>query len=143
MLKGPVRARRGARLRAPTALVALSREAEEALFEVAEVLSEGGSSSAERYFGSTMITFHLDRLAASWRGELDGAARARLAHTIEGSVRVHLRAIRLARAEALRRVPERALGSATVETRVRLEGERLLLDVDFEAPLVATRRARR
>jgi hypothetical protein len=46
-----------------------------------------------------------------------------------------LRAMRLARAEAARRVPERVLGTAYVETRVWLTDRHLHIDVDLEVPL--------
>jgi hypothetical protein len=91
-----------------------------------------------------MITFDLAPLAAHLRGPLDDAARARLARVIEGSVRVKLRATRLARAEVARRLPDRVLGTALVETRVRLHGDELHIDVDLEVPLrVSSRRARK
>lgn len=114
----------------------LSREAEEALFRVAEVLSEGSMRESEgAWFGSTMITFDLDRLAGHWRRPLDGAERERLRDLVEGSVRVRIRAMRLACEEVARRLPDRRLGTAQIETRVHLRGGKLHLDVDLEVPL--------
>lgn len=137
-LKGLARAVRGGRIVSRTG-EALSREAEEALFAAPGVLSEGsavpGLGRAETYFGSTMITIDLERLATVWRGPLDAAARAQLLRLVGGSVRVHLRALRLARAEAQQRVPGRALGTATVEVRASLRSGALCIDVDLEAPL--------
>ncbi len=142
-IKGVVRAKRAVRVRALPMGAALSREAEEALFGVAEVLSEGRLDDGGAYFGSTMITFALDRLRDVFRGPFDAEALERLRNAVEGSVRMHVRAIRLARAEALRRVPARRLGTAIVESRIRLEGTRLLFDVDFEARVAEpARRAR-
>lgn len=115
---------------------ALSREAEEALFRVAEVLSEGSTRESEgAWFGSTMITFDLDRLAGDWRRPLDAAERVRLRDLVEGSVRVRIRAMRLACEEVARRLPDRRLGTAQIETRVHLRGGMLHLDVDLEVPL--------
>jgi len=137
-LKGLARAVRGARVVVRRG-EALSREAEEALFAAPGLLSEGatgpGVGGAEAYFGSTMITVDLLRLALVWRGPLDEAARAQLLRLVEGSVRVHLRALRIARAEAMQRVPGRALGTATVEVRASLRVGALCIDVDLEAPL--------
>ncbi len=139
-MKGPVRARGGAGLVTRTS-VSLNREAEEGLFRVAEVLSEGGCRNGHDgsgvYYGSTMITFQLRRLASHWRGKLDEDKQVELAAVVQSSVRVRLRAIRLAHAEALRRVPDRPMGTAQVETRVRLMQGNLHLDVDLEAPVGA------
>jgi hypothetical protein len=144
-IKGPVRARRGATVLERRSEF-LSREAEELLFRDAEILCEGdlqkvgGTTS---WYGSTMITFDLGRLSSSLRGSFDGAGLARLARIIEGSVRVRLRATRIARGEVSRRLPDRELGTAQVETRVRLVGEKLQVDVDLEVPLRVSSRARK
>jgi len=118
----------------------LTRAFEEELFRVAEILSEGGCrdgtrGSGERYFGSSMISIDLERLKPWFRGGLDEVAVERFAQAVDGSVRVRLRAMRLARAEAVRRVPNRLLGTAHVETRIRLSGRQLHIDVDLEASL--------
>jgi hypothetical protein len=142
--KGLAKARRGAALRVRRG-EALTREAEERLFHRAEVISEGSvreSRGIVSYFGSTMITCDLDDLRAAWRGPLDHDARERLARAVAGSVRVRLRIMRLAYAEVARRIPDRPLGTAQVETRVRLEGDRLLLDVDVEVPIGVSSRRR-
>lgn len=115
----------------------LSREAEEELFRVAEVLSEGSvrEGDAPSYFGSTMITFDLDRLSERLRRPLDDDTRSRLATIVEGSVRVRIRAMRLACEEVARRLPDRRLGTAQVETRIELRDGNLQVDVDLEVPL--------
>ena len=145
-LKGPVRAERDAFV-AERAGRFLSRAVEERLFRGAEVLSEGGERTLtvgeRRYFGCTMITFDLDDLARYWRGEFDAAARAELARLVEGSVRVRVRAVRLACAEVARRVTDRPLGTAMVETSVTLEGTKLHMDVDLEVPVGVCSSARR
>lgn len=134
-MKGLVRALRIRTMREERR-TSLSREAEEALFRVAEVLSEGSARESEgAWFGSTMITFDLDRLAGDWRRPLDEDERARLRDLVEGSVRVRIRAMRLACEEVARRLPDRRLGTAQIETRVHLRGGKLHLDVDLEVPL--------
>ena len=118
---------------------AAGRSAEEVLFRTAEVLSEGGERAGpggdRRYFGSTMITFDLEHLRPHWRGDLDAAARAEVTSLIEGSVRMRVRAMRLACAEVARRVTDRPLGTALVETSVRLSGTSVQMDVDLEVPI--------
>ena len=139
-LKPLARARGGAALMVRPSPSLLTRAFEEELFRAAEILSEGGCrdgarGSGERYFGSSMISIDLERLSPWFRGGLDAEAVARLTQAVDGSVRVRLRAMRLARAEAARRVPNRLLGTAHVETRIRLSGRQLHIDVDLEASL--------
>ncbi len=122
----------------------LTREAEERFFACAEVLLEGevlpGGAEGEppRWTGCAMFTVGL----AEWLGAVPLAHRlrydgARLAELLDGSVRVHLRAMRRACAEVARRVPKHSLGRADVQVRVRYETGSLLLDVDLEVPLLA------
>ena len=138
-LKPLSRARRVAPLRKRGTASILTPAFEELLFSHAEVLSEGscrgGAQKADSYFGSTMISIELDRLRPFLRGELDGEARRALFDAIDGSVRVRLRALRLARAEAARRVPNRVLGTAYVETKIRMTAKQLHIDVDLEVGL--------
>jgi hypothetical protein len=104
----------------------LGPRAEEELFRVADVLSEGRVSGTS-FFGSTLVTIELGRLGLAHEAE-------RVLAAVERSVRVRLRAMRLAQADAVRRLPDRRFGTASVETRIRLDGARLLLDVDLELP---------
>jgi hypothetical protein len=138
-LKPLVRAVRGRALAAHGSGMSLTRAFEEELFSAAEVLSEGSCRSGglrpDSYFGSTMISIDLDRLRPWFRGGLDVHARRDLLRVVEGSVRVHVRAMRLARAEALRRVRDRALGTAYIETKVRVTEHQLHIDVDLEVAL--------
>ncbi len=137
---GLAKARRGSRVRGRHPGEALSRQAEEDLFVCSEVMSEGSircGPEGDTYFGSTMFTVDLGRLARSWRGPLDGTERERLRRMVEGSVRVKLRAMRIACAEASHRLPDRLFGTAAVETTVHLRGEQLHIDVDIEVPLGA------
>lgn len=119
--------------------VTLSRALEEELFRSAEILSEGGCRSGgaqvDSYFGSTMISIELERLRSWFRGGLDARARHLLFEAVDGSVRVRLRALRLARAEAARRVPDRMLGTAYIDTTVRMTERQLHIDVDLEVAL--------
>jgi hypothetical protein len=137
-MKGLARARRDAFVVARP-IEYLSRGAEEALFRTAQVLSEGSqrvsASGERRYFGSTMITFDLTQLSAYWRGPLGSEDKQALLRLVAGSVRVRLRATRIACAEVARRVTDRPLGSSLVETSVRLSGDSLQMDVDLEVPV--------
>jgi hypothetical protein len=144
-IKGLARVRRDAFVAVHPARF-LSRALEEALFESAELLSEGSLrdvGAQRRYFGSTMITFDLERLASRWRGAFGPPEYAELARLVEGSVRMHVRATRLACAEVASRVTERPLGQAVVETRVRVSGNSLQMDVDLELAVGVCSPARR
>ncbi len=126
-----MKARRGACLRRG----ALTREGEEILFALAEQISEGEmrqTRTGRAYFGSTMLTVRGEELSPHWRGSLD---LDHLRDAIDGSVRVRLRAMRLACADAAHRAPSEPLGTATVETRISRVGDRLHIDVDVEVPL--------
>ncbi len=137
-LKPPARAglprallRRGERM-------VLSATAIEELFRSAEVLAEGrlsGDPAREVWYGSILITFQLDRLSERCRGLDDPAQLDALVDAITGSVRVRIRAHRMACGEVYARYPDRQVGTASVESRFRREGWRLLLDVDLEAPV--------
>jgi len=145
-IKGPVRATRSAFI-VSRSISYLSRGAEEALLEDIEVISEGEERGAphgeRRYFGSTMITIDLDALQKRWRGPLDDALIAELRRLVEGSVRMRLRVSRIACAEAARRVSARPLGTAAVESSVRIHGRTLHIDVDLEVPVGVSSTVRR
>lgn len=116
----------------------LTPAAIEELFRSAEVLTEGsltGDPDRETWYGSIMITFHLERLVERCEGLEDGAHLDALVDAITGSVRVRIRAHRMACGEVYARYPDRHVGTATVESRFRREGSLLLLDVDLEAPV--------
>jgi hypothetical protein len=124
----------------------LSRGAEEALFRNMSVLSEGGerTTAGERsYFGSTMITFDLAGLRKHWRGHFGPEQYPELLRLVSGSVRVRARVHRLACAEVARRVTDRPLGTAMIETLVRVSGDTLQMDVDLEVPIGVCSSARR
>jgi hypothetical protein len=131
-IKGPARAEKSGALR-ERSHVALDRHTEELLFAEVEVLSEG-SVRDRVFYGSTMITIDLGRVEASLRRPLGIEGRARLLAAMDGSVRVRIRAMRIALDEVARRFPTEKLGTAHVETRVDLTGDELHLDVDLEVP---------
>ena len=126
--------------------VALSRAFEEALFRHADVISEGAVRVSPRggstYFGSTMIAICFERLAAETHQKFTSRARAELVYIVEGSVRVRLRCMRLARAEAVRR-SNALLGTALCDLRVHDVREHLRIDVDLEVELSVSSRAKR
>ena len=98
-------------------------------------MSEGEirqTRSGRAYYGSTMLTVHASDLLPRSRGELDMTV---LRDAIAGSVRVRLRAMRLACADAAHRAPSEPLGTAIVETRITQVDDRLHIDVDVEVPL--------
>lgn len=127
--------------------VVLTRSLEEALFRHADVISEGSTrvmkDSRTTYFGSTMIAVPFERLARESSQPLIGPYRAELVYIIEGSIRVRLRAMRLARAEAGRRVNDALLGTALCDLRVLDAGKLLRIDVDLEVELRVSSRANR
>jgi hypothetical protein len=116
---------------------ALTPQAIEELFRSAEVLTEGGldGDPEARWYGSIMITFDLGRLVRRCRGLSDPALLDRVVDAIEGSVRVRIRAHRMACAEVYRRFPDRTVGTAQLESCFRRDGDLLLLDIDLEAPI--------
>jgi hypothetical protein len=127
--------------------VQLTRALEEMLFLEADVLSEGSlrqqTAAAATYFGSTMIRVRIAALLARGRAFANSSDRAALVLAIEGSVRIRLRAMRLARAEAARRVQRSVMGTALCEIRVRDMGDELHIDVDLEVPVRVSSRAKR
>lgn len=145
-LKGLVKVRRDARIIERTSS-SLSREAEEAFFAAADVLSEGSArehrDGSATYFGSTMLSVSFDALSRRFRGTFDEAMRERVGSLVEGSVRVRLRVVRLARAQALERLGGRSLGTVRAETHVRVTDEALLVDIDLEAPVEIASKMRR
>jgi hypothetical protein len=132
---------------AQSELVVLASGMEEVLFRHADVISEGSArmmkDAGSTYFGSTMIAVPFERLARETSEPLIGSFRAQLVRAIEGSVRVRLRAMRLARAEAGRRVDDALLGTARCDLRVTDAGKQLRIDVDLEVELRVSSRTNR
>lgn len=132
-LKPPVAVRPGALVRARSG-AALGPRAEDALFASAQVLAEGRESDGA-FFGSTLVSIDLRSLAPALGHAASEAACERIYRAMEGSVRVRLRAMRIALADVSRRYPDAPLGTASVETRFRRVGPRVEVDVDVEVPL--------
>lgn len=133
-LKPPARARR-IRVWQRSGRGALTQAAIAELFRSAEVLTEGGLDGEGRWYGSIMITFRLGALAGRSRDLVSDEDFERVVRSIEGSVRVRVRAHRMACAEIYRRFPDRDVGTAHLWSRWRREGHALLLDIDLEAPV--------
>lgn len=132
-MRGPsVRKVRAATLARTTGGRVLSREVEELLFAHATVLTEARVDD-DGYAGSTMFTVDVEALAPHVRHPGVAPLASELLTLAESSVRVRLRAMRFACAEAARRVPERSLSTCSTETRMRLHDQQLLIDVDVSA----------
>ena len=123
----------------------LSQSAIEILLGAATVLSEGerapsvrGAPSPspspldDRWFGSTMLTIELARVAGAVRDEADAHTARRLAALVADDRRFTdaLTRIVTREAERLLGTPPRALST---DVRVRTEGATLFVDVDWEA----------
>lgn len=133
-IKPPVRAHRASALRRFSGM-SLTDSAVDALFDDADVMIEGALNAADppAYFGSVMIAFDLRAFGRRFRGLEDPEERERILASIRGSVRFRLRAHRMACAALYRRYPDRAVGTVTIESAFRVDGERLLMDLDLEA----------
>ncbi len=132
-LKPLVRVRPGALLRERSGW-ALGARAVDELYRVAEVLTEGRCED-DTFFGTTLITIELARALDGLGVDADPAVLARVRDAIGGSVRVRLRAMRLAEDDVARRFPDCTIGTARTETRFRFEDTRLYVDVDLEASI--------
>lgn len=155
VLRGLAKTRphRPLRLGAALVRVTLAPEVADALWTAAEVMSEGevraplGAAPdesadppppVETYYGSTMITVPLDRLAhALGVASIGHDELGVLVQLLGHSALVRARIARVARREAKSRVPGRPLGCAHTETRMRVVSGRLEIDVDLEAALDA------
>ncbi len=117
--------------------VTLSLSAIEILFETADILSEG-ERRGDGYFGSTMITLDLGRVAPLVREDCDIASARRFAELAMADKRVRERARKLATADATERagVP---LGRLECDVRARAVGTRVHLDVDVDGEIARAR----
>ncbi|MCB9593173.1 MAG: hypothetical protein H6719_10610 [Sandaracinaceae bacterium] len=133
-MKPPARAR-GIRVWQREGRGALSASAIAELFQSAEVLTEGSLDETGRWYGSIMISFDLGILSRTGRDVAGPEDLDAIVVAIEGSVRVRVRAHRIACGEIYRRFPDRHVGTAQIFSRFRREGDALLLDIDLEAPV--------
>jgi hypothetical protein len=113
--------------------VSLATSAIEVLFEHAGLLSEGQREGG-RWFGSTMITFDLERAGSLLGDPCDAASARRVAELLAGDARVVARARSLASAAAADRAGG-PLAGLTVEVKARAAGRKVHLDVDVEGAL--------
>jgi hypothetical protein len=111
--------------------VYLTSPALELLFAHAQVLSEGQKQGAA-YFGSTMITFSLERLAELVRDPCDAGTAQRIADLVLGDPRVQARARVIATQEVARRLSA-PVGRVDIDVRVRAAGACIHLDLDVQA----------
>lgn len=118
-------------------LETLSQAALDAVFAHAEVISEGECSqdgASTTFLGSTMLTFDLAATAAILRELPDEATARRLGQLLLKEKTLETRIEAIARREVERlaaRTPVKVHG----ETRIRIRGSRVFLDVDVEAML--------
>ena len=100
------------------------------LLDEARVLTEG-QDEGERWFGSTMMTIDLARVAARVSDDCDAACARRVVELAadDPRVRERTRKIALAAAEA----EAGALAAAAVDLHVHREGRVVHLDLDVEA----------
>jgi hypothetical protein len=104
-------------------------------------LSEGQVTPDGAYYGSTMLTLDLSAAGPLLREEGDVGCARRLARLLRKERSLMRRVKQLARQEA-RRVAGRAIRQPEVEVRVRVEGARVLLDMDLEGEVQPPGRSR-
>ena len=117
--------------------ITLSQAAIEILFDAADILSEG-ERRGDGYFGSTMITLDLTRVAVLVREDCDATSARRVAELAMADKRVRDRAKALAGADATERAGT-PLERVDCELRARAVGTRVHLDVDVEAEVARAR----
>ena len=100
------------------------------LFDEARVISEG-QEDGPRWYGSTMMTIDLARVAPRVSDDCDQACARRVAELAAADERVRERTRRLALAHATRDAG--ALEAPAIDLRVHREGRTVHLDLDVEA----------
>lgn len=113
----------------------LSRSALDLVFAAAEVMAEGqrtAKAGRDTFFGSTMLTIDLARVAPDVRDACDARAAQRLAALLADEPAAQARAKAMAARET-----ERVAGSRpkviTTEIKVRARGTTVYVDIDVEA----------
>jgi hypothetical protein len=115
----------------------LSRAALDAVFAHADVISEGESHSEAGktiFLGSTMLTCDLAATSEILREPPDDGTARRLAALLAGEKTLERRIEAVVRRE-VERITGRAPKKVRGETRIRVQGTRVFLDVDVEALL--------
>jgi hypothetical protein len=113
----------------------LSRAALDVLFAAAGVMSEGQRAARggrESFFGSTMLTIELERVATALRDAADARAAQRLAALLARDAGAQARIKRLA-AEECERLSSARPRSLNTDIKVRARGTTVYVDVDVEA----------
>jgi hypothetical protein len=100
------------------------------LFDEARVISEG-QLDGPRWYGSTMMTIDLARVAAKISDDCDQGCARRVAELAGADERVRERTRRLALAHAVRDAGP--LEGPAIDLRVHREGRVVHLDLDVEA----------
>ena len=115
----------------------LSQAALDAVFSQAEILSEGEASIAGSkpiFVGSTMLTVDLAGLASILREPADEDTARRMAALLAKEPSLDARAQGIVRRE-VERLTHTKPKSVRGETRIRVRGTRVFLDIDVEAVL--------
>ena len=112
----------------------LSEAAIAQLFACAEMISEGRSDGAGRFFGSMMWTLDVEQVAHRLRGVAQEGGAAQIAALMQADRRVQKRLRELAESSA----SERAgffVGVGPGDLQLRAVESRVLVDVDLEGAL--------
>jgi len=115
----------------------LSQAALDAVFDRAEVISEGEASVAQGktvYLGSTMLTFEVSLLGEILREPADEDTARRMAALLVKDPSLDARTQAIVRRE-VERITSGKPKSVRGETRIRVLGTRVFLDIDVEAVL--------
>ena len=120
--------------------ITLTPAAAEMMAVNAQVVSEGVVEKTENqdpfYRGSTLISIDLDK--PCFDIQKDEQTLRQLLHSVERSLTLHIRLVRLARLEAERRVTPLFVREMRAESTFRIVDKRLLVDIDIECPLAAS-----
>lgn len=111
------------------------------ILEASEQLSEGEvrseASGQEIYFGSTMLTCDLNRLAGRIREKINPELPDLLSRALSSSPLFHTIALRIGRIELERRIGNRLPSHAEGDVRIKPLGCSLLIDIDTECRLAS------
>jgi hypothetical protein len=111
----------------------LSQAALDAIFALAQVISEGEADKGQ-FLGSTMLTLDMAAFADLLREPADEGTARRLATLLAQEESLPRRVEGVVRRE-VERIIAAAPQSVRGETRIRAQGTRVFLDVDVEASL--------
>jgi hypothetical protein len=115
----------------------LSQAALDAVFARSEVISEGEASTVQgkmAFLGSTMLTFDVGALGEILREPADEGTARRMAALLAKDPSLDARTQTIVRRE-VERITGSKPKSVRGETRIRVRGTRVYLDIDVEAVL--------